>query len=84
MHVNTHHYLSLPGQPLALAATEDPSATCSTNEFAAFGGFEPQTARKAYSATGHYLKIRPTKLPDGRLRWPLGQVRALYRGSSHE
>ncbi len=58
----------------------DECETYSTNEFAALGGFEPQTARKSYSAAGHYLNVVPKKLPNKRLRWPKAQVQALYRG----
>jgi hypothetical protein len=83
MDVNTNHLLDLIGPKASCATPEQECATLSTHEFAALGGFRPQTARKAYSAMGVYLGVRPTKLPNGRLRWPKAQVQALYRGGSH-
>lgn len=41
-----------------------------TAEFAALNQVRPQTVRKNYCQTGHYLGIRPTKLKNGRLVWP--------------
>lgn len=82
MDINAHHLLRF-GEPGESARPEEARLTYSTEEFAALGGFQPQTARKAYSAAGHYLNVRPKKLSNGRLRWPAAEVQALYRGGSH-
>lgn len=44
-----------------------------TDELARFLRCASQTIRKAYSATGHYLGIRPLKL-GSRLLWPIKEV----------
>lgn len=31
---------------------------------------KPGTARRALCANGHYMGIKPIKLPNGRLLWP--------------
>jgi len=33
-------------------------------------GVEGQTLRRAFCVNGHYLGIKPVKLPNGRLLWP--------------
>jgi len=38
---------------------------------------KPQTIRKRYSETGSYFGIIPSKLPNGRLRWPPDAVERL-------
>jgi hypothetical protein len=47
-----------------------------TDELARFLRCASQTIRKAYSATGHYLGIRPLKLGN-RLLWPIKEVTRL-------
>jgi hypothetical protein len=84
MDFNTHHLVPSARQRAAVPMAEESCATYSTNEFAALGGFKPQTARKAYSATGQYLGLVPKKLSNKRLRWPAAQVQAIYRADSHE
>lgn len=32
------------------------------------------TIRRAYCLTGHYMTVRPRKLPNGRLLWPKDQL----------
>ncbi|MGR8018617.1 hypothetical protein [Burkholderia cenocepacia] len=49
----------------------------STEELAAILAIDPQSIRKRYSQTGSYLGVRPTKLPNRRLLWPVADVRAL-------
>ncbi|WP_439889662.1 hypothetical protein ACS7SF_10080 [Ralstonia sp. 25C] len=51
-----------------------------TEEFAAVLAIEPQSLHKRYSATGSYHGVRPKKLPNGRLHWPVEQVKALLNG----
>jgi hypothetical protein len=52
----------------------------STEEFAAVLAVEPQSVRKRYSETGSYHGVRPTKLPNRRLLWPVEAVKRLLNG----
>jgi hypothetical protein len=53
----------------------------STEEFAAVMAVEPQSVRKRYSESGSYHGVRPTKLPNRRLLWPVAAVRQLLDGA---
>ncbi|QND83300.1 Uncharacterized protein ChrSV_1073 [Chromobacterium vaccinii] len=55
--------------------------TLSTDEFATAVGMRPQSIRKSYSRKGHALGIRPIKLPNGKLRWPLDHIEQLIPGA---
>ena len=46
----------------------------STKEFAEVLKVEPATVRRSLCVNGHYLGIRPVKLPNGRLLWPPADV----------
>ncbi len=52
----------------------------STNELAAQFRVSPTTIRRALCVKGHYLGLRPLKLPTGRLLWPAHEVEKLLRG----
>ena len=52
----------------------------STEEFAAVLAVEPQSVRKRYSETGTYHGVRPTKLPNRRVIWPVEAVKRLLNG----
>ncbi|WP_235357645.1 hypothetical protein [Burkholderia pseudomallei] len=54
----------------------------STEELAAVLAVEPQSVRKRYSETGSYHGVRPTKLPNRRLLWPVEAVRRLIKGGA--
>ncbi|MDY0222536.1 MAG: hypothetical protein RBR67_15500 [Desulfobacterium sp.] len=41
-----------------------------TNKLAEKLGVKPDTLRRALCVNGHYLGIRPVKLPNRRLLWP--------------
>lgn len=41
----------------------------STRELAGLVRVESQTIRRAYCVNGHYLGLRPLKLPNNRLLW---------------
>jgi len=41
-----------------------------SKEFAALVRVEAQTIRRSYCVNGHYLGLKPIKLPNGRLLWP--------------
>lgn len=45
-----------------------------TREFADSIRVVPDTIRRGYCVNGHYMNIRPLKLPNGRLLWPREQV----------
>lgn len=48
-----------------------------TEEFAELFGVKPSTIRRGLCVNGHYLKIRPVKLSNGRLLWPTDRPRKL-------
>lgn len=50
--------------------TEKLDANLSTREFAGLVRVEPGTIRRGYCIDGHYLGIKPLKLPNRRLLWP--------------
>lgn len=41
---------------------------------------KPQTIRRGLCLDGHYLGLKPTKLPNGRLLWDAAAVDALLTG----
>lgn len=41
-----------------------------TKQFAHAVGVQGATVRRSLCINGHYLGIRPVKLPNGRLAWP--------------
>ncbi|WP_084003957.1 hypothetical protein [Cupriavidus pauculus] len=43
---------------------------------------QPQTIRKQVSQTGTYLSIRPQRLPNRRLAWPLDEIKQLLNGGA--
>lgn len=52
----------------------------STDEFAAVMAVDPRSIRKRYSSEGSYHGVRPTKLPNRRVLWPVEEVRQLRSG----
>lgn len=55
-------------------------AKLSTEELAAGVRVKPQTIRAALCRNGHYLGLRPCKLPNGRLLWDAAEVDRLLAG----
>jgi len=45
--------------------------TCSTEKLADILGVRPQTVRRGFCLSGHYLGLIPVKLGNRRLLWPL-------------
>ncbi|MBL0354374.1 MAG: DNA-binding protein [Dechloromonas sp.] len=41
---------------------------------------EPQTLRASLCRNGHYMGLRPVKLPNGRLLWDAAEVERLTAG----
>lgn len=58
---------------LSLLPTRSEDAHGSTQEFATLNLVRPQSVRKRLCQTGSYFGIKPTKLPNGKLLWPLRQ-----------
>jgi predicted site-specific integrase-resolvase len=48
-----------------------------TEELAELLGVKPSTLRRGLCVNGHYLKIKPVKLSNGRLLWPTDRPRKL-------
>lgn len=46
----------------------------STKEFAEMVRVESQTIRRGYCVNGHYMGLKPMKLPNSRLLWPRADV----------
>lgn len=53
-----------------------------TNQLADGLSLRPQTIRKRYSQTGAYFGVKPTKLPNGRLYWPIDAIAQLLTGGA--
>lgn len=52
----------------------------STKEFAKLVCVESQTIRRGYCINGHYLSLRPIKLPNHRLLWAKAEVLRVIGG----
>lgn len=50
----------------------------STEEFASRMLVLCQTVLKSYSRDGHYASIRPIRLPNRRLAWPVDEIENLF------
>lgn len=51
-----------------------------TKELAKILLCNPNTPRRSLCINGHYLGLRPTKLPNGRLLWDRDEVERLVSG----
>lgn len=65
---------SAPRVPMPIPENRD---HVNTEELAAILAIEPQSIRKRFSMDGSYLGIRPTKLPNRRLLWPVVELKKL-------
>jgi len=70
--------------PPALAAFAAVTDFLQTKELARYLGCARQTIFKAYSATGNYLGIRPVKLQNGALLWPINELAHMLAGGADE
>lgn len=59
-----------------------PTTRLTTNQLADALGVKGSTVRRSLCVRGHYLGVRPVKLPNGRLLWPLSEVERLIDPSS--
>ncbi|WP_122634133.1 hypothetical protein [Burkholderia pseudomallei] len=69
---------SAPRVPMPIPANRD---HVTTEELAAILAIERQSILKRHAQDGNYLGIRPKKLPNRRLLWPVNEVRALLDGN---
>ena len=53
----------------------------STDEFADRVLVLPETILKCHSRTGQYAGIRPVRLPNRRLAWPIDEIEKLFETS---
>lgn len=60
----------------------DTAVLVSTETFAAKQLVKQQSVRKRYSQTGTYFGVRPVKLCNGRLGWPLEFVKKYVDGGA--
>jgi len=56
--------------------------TITTDEFAKRLGVQPTTVRRSHSLNGHYLGIKPIKLPNRLLMWELDTVEKIFKKSN--
>jgi hypothetical protein len=50
-----------------------------TAQFADMVGIKAESIHRSLSLNGHYLKIRPIKLPNKRLMWPADEIEKLFK-----
>lgn len=74
-------YQTVPLPP-ALANLASVTDFLQTKELALYLRCACQTIFKAYSATGNFLGIRPVKLSNGSLRWPIKDVARVLAGGA--
>lgn len=55
-----------------------------TRDLAALLHVEQATVRRSFCVNGHYLGLRPVKLPNNRLLWPKDETIRLLDGGDHE
>ncbi|NKF94860.1 hypothetical protein GO290_01929 [Ralstonia solanacearum] len=67
--------------PMPIPANRD---HVTTEELAAILAVNPQSIRKRHSMDGSYLGIRPTKLANRRLLWPVADVKKLLSGGRRD
>lgn len=62
------------------AQSARPAAKITTEEFATALRNRPQSIRAGLCRNGHYLGLRPVKLPNGKLLWDAAAVERLLSG----
>lgn len=53
-----------------------------TEDLAKTLGVNPNTVRRGYCIQGHYMGIKPKKMPNRRLLWPVDKVQELINKGS--
>jgi len=64
----------MPVPPLHSHTSKEPPLRGRTSDFAALNYVQAQTVRKRYATTGSYFGVRPKKLANRLLDWPLVSV----------
>lgn len=54
-----------------------------TEVFAEIVLVEPKTVLKSHSIHGHYVGIRPVRLPNRKLAWPIAEIEKLFETPHH-
>lgn len=67
-----------------IAPSTCPAAKLTTEEFAVVLRIKPESIRASLCRHGHYLGLRPTKLPNGRLLWDASEVDRVASGEAAE
>lgn len=68
----------------AQISPETRPAQLTTEELAAELRNRPQTIRAGLCRNGHYMGMRPIKLPNGHLLWPTAGLDSLLNGGAHQ
>jgi len=55
-----------------------------TSDFAKLANVLPESIRSSYYRHGHYLGVKPRRLPNGRLDWLDAEVLRLFQGKGGE
>lgn len=61
-----------------LCSTAFRPAHVSTEMAASMLLVEPATMLKSHSVHGHYINIRPVRLPNRKLAWPVAEIEKLF------
>lgn len=54
-----------------------------TKEAARILGVQAETIRRALCIGGNYLNLRPVKLPNRRLLWPIADIKKILEGETN-
>jgi len=68
-------------EALAARQAEVARRKLTTEELAVLLRITPQTARAGLCRNGHYLGLKPLKLPNGKLLWDAAEVERLLSGA---
>lgn len=66
-----------------LCSTAFRPAHVSTEVAASMLLVEPATMLKSHSVHGHYINIRPVRLPNRKLAWPVAEIEELFETHHH-
>ena len=58
-----------------------PATHLSTKEFARELHVKDESVRRSLCIKGHYLGIRPLKMPNGRLLWPVPEIKKMFKAA---
>lgn len=67
---------------VAKTATGNLNKKLTTEDIATMFSVEPQTPRASLCRNGHWMGLRPIKLPNGRLLWDQAEAERLLSGGA--